>query len=100
MNGKKDIQKSVRMTQQVYDFIEKTTGDGFNQKFENLVLSFMTSESEHEKKIKFLEKQYNDLFSSVKDLTKIERDLTRIQQYIILAKGVIKEAPVVGQLKI
>lgn len=37
----KCIQKSVRMTEKVYEYVEKQKGRGFGQKFENLILQQM-----------------------------------------------------------
>ena len=33
----KDVSKSVRMTKTVYDYVNSIEGEGFNQKFENMV---------------------------------------------------------------
>lgn len=35
---KKSISRSVRMTQTVYDIVDSFEGNGFNEKFQNLVL--------------------------------------------------------------
>ena len=51
MKEKKNIQKSVRMTKTVYNFIIKQSGKGFNEKFENAVLKLLNKEKELDKKI-------------------------------------------------
>lgn len=48
MKEKKTVQKSIRMTQRVNDYVNQFSGEGFNEKFENLVLFCM----EHEQNIK------------------------------------------------
>ena len=35
---KKSIAKSVRLTQEVFDYIDSAPGNGFNEKFENIIL--------------------------------------------------------------
>lgn len=37
----KSIQKTIRLTETVYDYINSMEGDGFNQKFENAILILM-----------------------------------------------------------
>lgn len=38
MKDKKTVQKSIRMTETISQYIEAVQGNGFNEKFENLVL--------------------------------------------------------------
>lgn len=40
----KNIAKSVRMTEEVYDIVNNREGNGFNEKFENLCLFFKKTE--------------------------------------------------------
>lgn len=48
---KKEVQKSVRMTNEVAAYVEQMPGEGFNRKFENLVLAFKRAEPERLRKI-------------------------------------------------
>ena len=63
--AKKNNFKSVRMSDQVMDYVINFEGDGFNQKFENLVLFCMEQEETRKQKIAFLNqqiaKQYKEL---------------------------------------
>lgn len=43
---KKSIQKSVRMTEEVYNYVMKFKGEGFNEKFENMVKFAVESEDQ------------------------------------------------------
>lgn len=43
---KKSIQKSVRMTEEVYNYVMKCQGEGFNEKFENMVKLAVESEDQ------------------------------------------------------
>ena len=57
----KSVGKSIRLTEEVYDIINKYRGDGFNEKFENIILEFHRTISEREKRKKQLDKQIKDL---------------------------------------
>ena len=63
--AKKNNFKSVRMSDQVMDYVINFEGDGFNQKFENLVLFCMEQEETRKQKIALLNqqiaKQYKEL---------------------------------------
>lgn len=51
MNEKKVNSRSVRMTNTVKDFVEAQEGNGFNEKFENMVLFCKAKLPEIEKQI-------------------------------------------------
>lgn len=73
--AKKDISKSIRLTQEVYDYIDEAAGNGFNEKFENIILEAKAQESERKKRLAELEKyirkkqdELNDLFDEYRYL--------------------------------
>ena len=47
----KNYSRSIRMTDEVRKYVEKFSGEGFNEKFENLVIFCMREEKELEKRI-------------------------------------------------
>ena len=51
--AKKNNFKSVRMSDQVMDYVINFEGDGFNQKFENLVLFCMEQEETRKQRSPF-----------------------------------------------
>ena len=53
--AKKSNLKSVRLSDQVMDYVINFKGDGFNQKFENLVLFCMEQEETKKQEIAFLD---------------------------------------------
>ena len=55
--AKKNNLKSIRLSDQVMDYVINFEGDGFNQKFENLVLFCMEQEETKKQKIAFLDQQ-------------------------------------------
>lgn len=52
---KKSISRSVRMTQTVYDIVDSFEGNGFNEKFQNLVLYCFKEKEKVRKDIKFMQ---------------------------------------------
>ncbi len=73
--AKKSIAKSIRLSQEVYDYIQNYSGNGFNEKFENIILYACRTEKDREERIKRLdaqikkkEKEYQELYESVDSL--------------------------------
>ena len=62
--------KSVRMTDKVYEYIQSFEGDGFNQKFENLVLYFMEQEEQKRERIAELDRE---LIEKHREIQKLEQ---------------------------
>ncbi|MDO5391692.1 MAG: hypothetical protein Q4F24_11480 [Eubacteriales bacterium] len=58
--AKKSVAKSVRMTEQVYEYIQRQEGNGFNEKFESMVLYAMESEADLQQRLAFLDQQIAD----------------------------------------
>ena len=85
--AKKTNMKSVRLSDQVMDYVINFEGDGFNQKFENLVLFCMEQEETKKQKIAFLDqqivKQYKKL-DALRQLTSeigdVRRALTHLER--------------------
>ena len=85
--AKKSNLKSVRLSDQVMDYVINFEGDGFNQKFENLVLFCMEQEETKKQKIAFLDqqivKQYKKL-NALRQLTSeigdVRRALTHLER--------------------
>ena len=55
--AKKTNMKSVRLSDQVMDYVINFEGEGFNQKFENLVLFCMEQEESKKQRITLLDQQ-------------------------------------------
>lgn len=53
--AKKNNLKSIRLSDQVMDYVINFEGDGFNQKFENLVLFCMEQEESKKQRITLLD---------------------------------------------
>ena len=73
--AKKNNFKSVRMSDQVMDYVINFEGDGFNQKFENLVLFCMEQEETRKQKIAFLNQQIAKQYKELDALRKISSEI-------------------------
>lgn len=84
--AKKTNMKSVRLSDQVMDYVINFEGEGFNQKFENLVLFCMEQEESKKQRIALLDqqiaRQYKKLYALQQLSSKIgdvRRDLTHLE---------------------
>ena len=88
--AKKNNLKSVRLSDQVMDYVINFEGDGFNQKFENLVLFCMEQEETKKQRLESLDqqitKQYKKL-ETVRELSSeigdVRRALTHLERQAI-----------------
>ena len=74
MAAKKINMKSVRMTDKVLDYVEQMDGDGFNQKFENMVLYSMEREKDLTERLEYLQdqiKQCQDILERIKKFKRL-----------------------------
>lgn len=94
MSEKKEYSRSVRMTNTVREFVESQPGEGFNGKFENMVLYCMAKSPELKKKIAEQEKQLKELSTKVAKQQNIVRDIENmkwsIEQVIKRAKSIVE----------
>jgi len=74
----KNNQKCVRMSDEILDIVMASSGDGFNDKFENIVVDFKKTIPEREKRLKVLDVQIAD---KLKDLNKIEERIRGIKNF-------------------
>ena len=84
--AKKNNLKSVRLSDQVMDYVINFEGEGFNQKFENLVLFCMEQEESKKQRIALLDqqiaRQYKKLYALQQLSSKIgdvRRALTNLE---------------------
>ncbi len=70
------IAKSIRVDPKVYEYIERYKGNGFNEKFEKIIIDAMESEKKRLDKIKQLEKQIEE---KEKQLRKVIGEVNRMQ---------------------
>lgn len=76
---KKDCLKSVRMTQEVFNYINGFEGNSFNQKFENLILFCMKTEEEKKSKIELYDSMIDSRREFLNQLHSMERLVSVMQ---------------------
>ena len=96
---KKSIAKSVRLTQEVFDYIDQQAGNGFNEKFENIILEAKKGESKRKKEIARLDKEIEKLrkkeallFDQYSALGCFFRDFLSVQHILERLKSQIEKA--------
>lgn len=77
---KKNNAKSVRMTDEVLAYVESQEGDGFNQRFENMVLFAMKTEEDRKKRIAYLDEEIQRKHNIAYTLYDMENKLRWVQQ--------------------
>lgn len=97
--AKKDIAKSVRLTQEVFDYVNAAPGKGFNDKFENIILEAKRGESDRKKELAELEKQIKRLqrkesllFQEYSSLSNFFNDFVHVWRSLEKIKGNIDNA--------
>ena len=78
--AKKNNLKSVRLSDQVMDYVINFEGDGFNQKFENLVLFCMEQEETRKQKIAFLDQQIVKQYKKLDALRQISSEIGGVRR--------------------
>lgn len=56
----KSIAKSIRLSDEVYDYIMNAPGKGFNEKFENIILQAKKEESDRKERLAGLQKSIDE----------------------------------------
>lgn len=72
--------KSVRMTNEVLNYVESQEGKGFNEKFENMVLYAMKTEKDREHHIAILDEEIARKRDILYKLRQMEDKLVRVQR--------------------
>lgn len=81
--AKKNNFKSVRMSDQVMDYVINFEGDGFNQKFENLVLFCMEQEETKKQKIAFLDQQIVKQYKKLDALRQLTSKISDVSEALL-----------------
>lgn len=97
--SKKNIAKSVRISEEVFSYIDKAPGKGFNEKFENIILEAKRTEADRKIRLAYLEQQIatsqkklSRLLEQQQEFQKIFRMSLTIQHQLIDMKGAIDRA--------
>ena len=57
MAGQKSVSKSIRLTPDLYDYISSYRGDGFNEKFANIIMDARDSEAARQRHLALLDEK-------------------------------------------
>lgn len=63
----KNVSKSIRLTEDLYKYIDNYCGDGFNEKFENVILDARHSENKRLIRLEMLQKDYDRLEAGIRN---------------------------------
>ena len=77
----KNIQKSIRISEDVAAYIEKQEGNGFNEKLCNMVLYCMEHEAEIKKKVANAEKRLKVVEKQINEKNKLLEQLEAISRF-------------------
>lgn len=78
--AKKVNLKSVRLSDQVMDYVINFEGEGFNQKFENLVLFCMEQEESKKQRITLLDQQIVKQYKKLDVLQQISSEIGGVRR--------------------
>lgn len=81
--AKKNNLKSIRLSDQVMDYVINFEGDGFNQKFENLVLFCMEQEETKKQKIAFLDQQIVKQYKKLDALRQLISKISAVSEALL-----------------
>ena len=81
--AKKNNLKSVRLSDHVMDYVINFEGDGFNQKFENLVLFCMEQEETKKQKIAFLDQQIVKQYKKLNALRQLTYKISDVSEALL-----------------
>jgi len=78
--AKKVNLKSVRLSDQVMDYVINFEGEGFNQKFENLVLFCMEQEESKKQRITLLDQQIAKQYKKLDVIQQISSEIGGVRR--------------------
>ena len=96
----KNMSKSIRISERVYYYINEYEGNGFNEKFSNIITHAMESEKKLEKRlddlrayIRLEETKLNELKQEIYDNKDVIKKLQGVQTYIdsLIPEGFVPE---------
>ena len=82
MSEKKSINKSIRLSPKVYNYIDSHPGNGFNEKFENIILEAMEFEDERKRRMEYLDKRIN---MKLEQLSVLEDKIKALNEFLLVA---------------
>ncbi len=85
----KEIAKSIRLSREVFDYIDGYRGNGFNEKFENIILDYQKAEKDlqarikaRKKELKLWEKQVHKAAEDVRRLQNLSWRVDQVMEHL------------------
>lgn len=99
--SKKNIAKSIRISEEVFAYIDNAPGKGFNEKFENIILEAKETEADRKKKLADLEKRIHDaqlklseVLNEEREMREFFRNFTHMQHQLSIMRACLNRAGV------
>lgn len=93
MNEKKSVAKSIRLTPELFDFINKYDGNGFNEKFANIISFCFRSEKDVRARVKQERQELERLQKNIAEKRRLLSTLQRLEWQIDHAASIADELP-------
>lgn len=95
----KNIAKSIRLTEEVYGYVMKAPGKGFNEKFENIILQAKVEEPARKKRLDELQRSIDaqqrklyQLFDKYRYMEEFFRQIIHMQHQVGTMKVLLDNA--------
>jgi len=86
----KSVQKSVRMTEKVYQAVDNFDGTGFNDKFENMVEFCVHKSQEIQRDIDYLNKRKTRLYEELDNLDEARKVVQNSMIQLVDIEGILQ----------
>lgn len=91
MSEKKSINKSIRLSPKIYNYIDAHPGNGFNEKFENIILEAMEFEDDRKRRMEYLDEKINMKLEQISVLEDKIKSLNEFLLVAVRANGMFKQ---------
>lgn len=91
MKSPKNIQRSMRMTQEIYDYVMAHDGNGFNDKFNNLCQKFMHDESILDARISEKQQSLENLRNALSQYQALNTRVQRVADYLAYIDDIVQK---------
>lgn len=88
--GGKRINKSIRLTEDAYEFIMFQDGNGFNQKLDNMIFRYEYAEHELNKRLEKARKELKVLTDALESLSALKSHVDRVNKYVEFIDEIIQ----------
>lgn len=79
---RKSINKSIRLSPKIYNYITSHSGNGFNEQFENIILESMEFESDRQKRIAELDEIIQE---KVNEYELLKNQINKLDKFLLIA---------------